>query len=168
MGPTDLAAWLAQHAPTLRLVSDIGETPTVPAAAAALGVAPDQIVKTLLFEAEINGDRRTVVVISNGEQRVDKGALAAHLGTSKKRVKLAPAEVVGALVGYAVGGVPPVGHRTALPVLLDASVANAAERFGGVLWAGGGDERTMLCLTLDDLLRLCRPVVLPLSAAAPA
>jgi prolyl-tRNA editing enzyme YbaK/EbsC (Cys-tRNA(Pro) deacylase) len=172
-GPAELALFLQQHAPTMQLVANLGETPTVPAAAAALGVESDQIIKTLLFvvdgpaSASPGGGERAaemVVVISNGERRVDKGALAVHFGVGKKRITLAPAELVAAQVGYAVGGVPPVGHRSPLPVLLDASVQEAALRYGGIFYGGGGDDRTMLRLTLDDLLRLTRATVVPLSS----
>jgi len=165
MGPDDLAAFVATHAPGALLVRELGETPTVPAAAAALGVEADQIIKTLLFVVEEHANPRTVVIISNGERRVDKGAVAMHFGVGKKRVTLAPAALVAELVGYAVGGVPPFGHRSALPVLLDASVVAAAERYAGLLYGGGGDDRTMMRVSLDDLLRICTPTVLPLSAA---
>ncbi|MGL4649642.1 MAG: YbaK/EbsC family protein [Caldilineaceae bacterium] len=168
LGPDDLAAFLLVHAPEAMLVRDLGDTPTVPAAATALGVETDQIVKTLLFLVEEASGPSMVVVVGNGERRVDKGLLAAHLGVSKKRLALAPAHLVAAQLGYAVGGVPPFGHRSTLPVLLDGSVTTAAERYGGILYGGGGDDRTMMRLPYATLLRLCAPTILPLSAAATA
>ena len=45
-----LQSYIDQHGIVARLIGNIGETPTVPAAAAVLGVPPDYIVKTLLFE----------------------------------------------------------------------------------------------------------------------
>ena len=170
--PDDLAIYIACHAPNARLLRDLGETPTVPAAAAALGVAPDQIIKTLLFTirgaahaAEANADAPPplVVVISHGERRIERALLAAYMGVGKKAVSLAPAPLVLEHTGYAVGGVPPFGHATPLPVLLDAAVVDAAARFGGSLYGGGGDDHTMLQLTFDDLLRICAPTLLPLS-----
>jgi prolyl-tRNA editing enzyme YbaK/EbsC (Cys-tRNA(Pro) deacylase) len=50
-----------------------------------------------------------------------------------------------------------------LPVLLDASVVTAAERFGGILYGGGGDDRTMLRIALAELLRVTAPVVVAVS-----
>lgn len=168
----DLSAYLTTHAIPARLVADIGHTPTVPAAAAALGVAPDQIIKTLLFvlDARSRGDEvpAAVVVIGNGEHRVDKKALAHHFGLTAKRVKLAPAETVIELLGYPAGGVPPFGHRTALPVLVDRRVVEAGARYGGRLFGGGGDDVTMLELHLDDLLRVHTPTVLALGEDATA
>lgn len=162
--PADLQAWLDIHAPDATLVADLGETPTVPAAAAALGVEPDQIIKTLLFTLEREGGlEETVVVISNGERRVDTRLLATECGVARKRIVLASAQRVAELIEYPVGGVPPFGHGTRLRVLLDASVLRAAEQYGGVLYGGGGDDHTMMRLTLEDLLRLCQPRVAGLS-----
>ncbi|MEZ4557855.1 MAG: hypothetical protein R2854_15680 [Caldilineaceae bacterium] len=53
--PQDLQHYLEQAGIQAQLIDEIGDTPTVPAAAAALGVAPDQIVKTLLFLVEQPG-----------------------------------------------------------------------------------------------------------------
>jgi prolyl-tRNA editing enzyme YbaK/EbsC (Cys-tRNA(Pro) deacylase) len=161
----DLQRYLDEHAQDAELISAIGETPTVATAAVALGVEPDQIVKTLLFKVDLGVEEQTVVVISHGERRVDKGALAQAYGVGKKRVSLAlPAEVV-ALTGFAVGGVPPFGHRTTLPVCLDESVLTLRDRNGGILYAGGGDDHTMMRLHLDDLLRLTQPRILHLGIA---
>lgn len=166
--PDDLRRFVAEQAIAAELIDGLGDTPTVPAAAAALGVATDQIIKTLLFlverrsEAGANFDD-PVVVISNGEQRVDKGRLAAHCGVGKKKVNLAPATVVLDLLGYPAGGVPPFGHRTHLPVLVDASILALRERFAGVIYGGGGDDRTMLRLTVDELLRVTQGEVVALS-----
>lgn len=154
-GPQDLQAYIEEQGIVAELIGGLGDTPTVPAAAAALGVESEQIVKTLLFLVDRQGEARNpVVVISYGEKRVDKGQLAEHWGVSKKRVSLAPADVVLDLLGYAAGGVPPFGHRTALPVILDAGILNLRGRDDGVIYAGGGDDRTMMKLTVDELLRV--------------
>lgn len=161
----DLQRFIDAHAIQAELLPDIGHTPTVPAAALALGVTPDQIVKTLLFLIEPQGqDAATpVVVISHGERRVDKGRLAARFGVSKKRVTLAPAAVVLATLGYPAGGVPPFGHHTPLPVIVDASVQALNARHGGVIYGGGGDDRTMMRLTVTELLRVTKAEVLAVS-----
>lgn len=160
----DLQRFIDAHAIQAELLPDIGHTPTVPAAAQALGVEPDQIVKTLLFLVEHPEAGVTpVVVISHGERRVDKGLLAARFAVSKKRVTLAPADVVLATLGYPAGGVPPFGHLTPLPVIVDASVNALDTRHGGVIYGGGGDDRTMMRLTVAELLRVTEAVVLAVS-----
>lgn len=163
--PADLQRFLEENQIQGRLLPDIGHTPTVPAAALALGVETDQIVKTLLFLVE-QPDQETptpIVVISYGERRVDKGTLAKHFGVGKKRVTLAPAEVVLATLGYPAGGVPPFGHATPLPVIVDAGIEPATARFAGVIYGGGGDDRTMLQLTVAELLRVTSANVIAVS-----
>ena len=164
--PADLARFIATESITARLIADIGETPTVPAAAAALGVGSEQMVKTLLFLVETPDapDGLPVVVISNGESRVEKRPLAERFGVGKKRVKLAPPEVVLVLLGYPAGGVPPFGHATRLPVLLDSAITALGE--DGLVYGGGGDHHTMLELTVGELLRVTQPAVIALSDPA--
>jgi prolyl-tRNA editing enzyme YbaK/EbsC (Cys-tRNA(Pro) deacylase) len=165
--PQDLQQYLDQTGIEAQLIRDIGDTPTVPAAAAALGVAPEQIVKTLLFLVEQPGsdsdEPQPVVVISNGESRVDKRPLADHFNVGKKRIKLAPAEVVLALLGFPAGGVPPFGHRTQLPVILDAAIIATGAEHAGVIFGGGGDDRTMMRLTVDELCRVVQPHIMAVS-----
>jgi prolyl-tRNA editing enzyme YbaK/EbsC (Cys-tRNA(Pro) deacylase) len=166
----DLQAYLDRHAIDGRLIRGVGHTPTVPAAAAVLGVAPDQIIKTLLFVLD-GGPAKPdvppeVVVIGCGERRIDKTALGRHFGLNPKRIKLAHPDVVLDRLGYPAGGVPPFGHRTPLPVLLDAAVIEQAQRHAGRIFGGGGDDHTMLELRASDLLRIHAPTVLALSTDA--
>lgn len=173
-GPNELQAWMEQERIDATLIGGLGDTPTVPAAAAALGVETDQIIKTLLFLVERQEEgqakqnsRQPVVVISYGERRVDKGRLAALWGASKKRVTLAPAEVVLVLLGFAAGGVPPFGHRTRLPLLIDAGILDLRARYSGVIYGGGGDDHTMLRLTVDELLRVTSGEICRLNPDSP-
>jgi prolyl-tRNA editing enzyme YbaK/EbsC (Cys-tRNA(Pro) deacylase) len=164
--PADLQAYLTSHQIAAELIADLGETPTVPAAAAALGVDTEQIVKTLLFLIELPERQegpQPVVVIGYGETRVDRKRLADHFGVGKKRIELAPAPVVAALLGYPAGGVPPFGHRTALPVLVDAGLLDVAARHQGEIFGGGGDDRTMMRLTVAELVRVTQPQLVRLT-----
>ena len=165
--PQDLRQFVADQAIDATLIDGIGDTPTVPAAAAALGVAPEQIIKTLLFLVQTPDmdEPQPVVVISNGVSRVDKRVLAQRFDVGRKRVKLATAEEVVALLGYPAGGVPPFGHRTKIPVILDEAVLVAAEEYGGMLYGGGGDDKTMLRVSLAELLRVVTPTLLAVSEA---
>ena len=162
----DLQQYLDQQGIRARLIPDMGHTPTVPAAAQVLGVETDQIIKTLLFVLEpgekVGQVPPAVVVIGNGENRISKKALGQHFGLNPKRVKLAPAATVINLLGYPPGGVPPFGHRTTLPVILDQSVVALRERYNDRIFGGGGDDHAMLELTVTDLLRIHEPIVLDL------
>ncbi len=151
--PVDLANYLHEHHIQARLISDIGDTSTVPAAAAALGVPTDAILKTLLFF--IQG--QPYLVISHGVAPVPIRALADYFGVGKRQVKLAKPEQVLAETGYPVGGVPPVGHHKALPVIMAKSILDFEVVFGG-----GGDDKTMLEIPVAELLRRHDPVLLAL------
>lgn len=140
--PDDLARFIREQGIAAELLPMPVETPTVPAAAAALGVRPAQIVKSLLFLVR----DAPVLVIACGDTPVDRRALADRFGVGKKQIKLADAETVLAHSGYAVGGVPPFGHRLPAPVLLDRAV-----RVWDAIYAGGGDDRTLLRITPDEL-----------------
>jgi prolyl-tRNA editing enzyme YbaK/EbsC (Cys-tRNA(Pro) deacylase) len=169
----DLQEYIDKQGIHARLIRDVGHTPTVPAAAQVLGVEPDQIIKTLLFVLDA-GDKAgqlppsivvppAVVVIGNGENRISKKALGEHFRLNPKRVKLAPAVTVIDLLGYPPGGVPPFGHRTPLPVILDQNVVALRERYDDRIFGGGGDDHAMLELTVSDLLRIHQPTVLALA-----
>ena len=143
--PTDLTRFIAEHGIAAELAPMDVDTPTVPAAAAALGVAPAQIIKSLLFLIR----DAPVLVIASGETLVDRGALAARFGVGKKQIKLADAETVLAVIGYPAGGVPPFGHRTRVPVLLDRAVLA-----WDVVYGGGGDDHTLLRIAPGELARV--------------
>jgi prolyl-tRNA editing enzyme YbaK/EbsC (Cys-tRNA(Pro) deacylase) len=145
--PADLARFIAGAGIAAALVPMAVETPTVPAAAAALGVAPAQIIKSLLFLVR----QEPVLVIACGDTMVDRRVLGERFGVGKKQIKLADAETVLAILGYPVGGVPPFGHVKQAPVLLD----RAAQAWD-VVYGGGGDDHTLLRIAPDELARVTR------------
>jgi prolyl-tRNA editing enzyme YbaK/EbsC (Cys-tRNA(Pro) deacylase) len=143
--PADLNAYIRESGIAAEVVPMTVETPTVPAAAAALGVTAAQIIKSLLFIVR----DAPVLVIASGDAIVDRRVLAERNGVGKKQIKLADAATVLAVLGYPVGGVPPFGHRERVPVLLDAAI-----RGWEVIYGGGGDDRTLLRVTPDELARV--------------
>jgi prolyl-tRNA editing enzyme YbaK/EbsC (Cys-tRNA(Pro) deacylase) len=153
MTPADLARTIEQRGIDARLITDIGDTPTVPTAAAALGVSVDEILKTLLFY--VKGE--PWVVISHGVEPVPARVLADHFGVGKRQIKLARPEQVLAETGFPVGGVPPICHRNPNPVIMAQSILDYEIVFGG-----GGDDHTMLRIPVSELLRLLTPTLLPL------
>ena len=88
-------------------------TRTAGEAAAAVGTTLGQIVKSLVFLA----DGAPVLVLVSGANRVDPIKLAAARGAHA--VRRASADDVRRLTGFAIGGVPPVGHAAPLPTYLD-------------------------------------------------
>lgn len=134
------------------------ETPTVESAAGAVGVGPDQIIKTLLFELK----GQPVVVIACGTQPVRTALLAEHLGADPSDVTLASPKTVLAETGYQVGGVPPFGHARRLRTILDPGVLRQAWVYGG-----GGALDVLVHVKTADLLRVTQAEVLELRGTAP-
>lgn len=141
-----LRAYLEGHAARAELVRPGTEMPTVGLAALALGVASERIVKTIVFRHKKDAERVSLA-IAPGHGRVHPGKVARALGLSQ--LKLASPETALSATGYAVGGIPPVGHARVLPVVMDASVLAHAEVYGG-----GGDEWHMLRIAPQEILRL--------------
>ncbi|PYN93733.1 MAG: hypothetical protein DMD91_29490 [Candidatus Rokuibacteriota bacterium] len=94
-------------------------TATAQQAADAVGTELGSIVKSLCFFI----DGEPVMVLGSGDQRMDERKLAALRGVNRKKVKMATAEQSIEVAGYAPGGVPPVGHRTRLPIYVDDMLA---------------------------------------------
>jgi prolyl-tRNA editing enzyme YbaK/EbsC (Cys-tRNA(Pro) deacylase) len=140
-----LIRFIAQHGIAAEIVPVSVKTPTVPAAAAALGVETSQIIKSLLFLVR----ERPVLVIAGGDRPVDRGVLAAKFGVGKKQIRLADAETVLQVTGYPAGGVPPFGHPAPLPTLLDSAVLAWDAVYGG-----GGDDHTLLRVAPGELARV--------------
>ncbi|MER5550226.1 YbaK/EbsC family protein [Streptomyces sp. NPDC002793] len=116
-------------------------TRTAVEAAAAVGCELSQIVKSLIFEA----DGVPVLVLMDGSSRVDVDRVRAELGSEK--VKRAGADLVRETTGYAIGGVPPFGHRTRTQVLADRGLLGHA-----VVWAAAGTPHTVFPLDPESLI----------------
>lgn len=142
--PLDLAGFLAAQGLDAEIVAPGVPMPTVAAAAAVLGVAPERIFKSILFAAR---DGRCVMAVACGNGRVDLGRLAALTGLAGLR--LASPEVALRVTGYPAGGTPPIGHRERFPVVVDARVA--AQEWG---WAGGGRKELMVRIRSADIVAL--------------
>ena len=137
----------------IRVVEFGASTATAEHAADAAGCALGAIVKSLLFLIDGNP---TLVLVA-GDRMADQRKLAAHFGIGKKKVRLADSETVRNVTGYDIGGVPPVGHDTRLPVLIDESLA----RFDTV-WAAAGTGNAVFPIPFVRLLQISAGQVIEL------
>lgn len=118
-------------------------TATSQLAADEIGCQLGQIAKSICFIV----DEKPVLVIASGDQRVDDRKVAALLGISRKQVKFATPEQCIDLIGYAPGGVPPLGHRTPpRAVYLDDSLKRYQQ-----IYPAGGASNAIFGVTLDQL-----------------
>jgi Cys-tRNA(Pro) deacylase len=131
--------------PAYQVVEFEASTRTSEDAAAAIGCTVAEIAKSLIFKSAEGGP---ILVIASGTNRVDEKKVQALLGG---KIKRADADFVRDVTGFAIGGVPPVGHATPPLVLIDADL----ERFETV-WAAAGTPNAVFKLTPADLVRLTR------------
>jgi prolyl-tRNA editing enzyme YbaK/EbsC (Cys-tRNA(Pro) deacylase) len=130
-----------QRAQALGLTVTVHElaesTRTAVDAAAAVGCRLGQIVKSVVLA---DGDGRPLLCLCAGDRRVD-------LERVGRDVTMARGREVKEATGYAIGGVPPVGHDTPLPTVVDASL----RRFDTV-WCAAGTPNAVFEVSLDALL----------------
>jgi prolyl-tRNA editing enzyme YbaK/EbsC (Cys-tRNA(Pro) deacylase) len=119
-------------------------TRTAAEAAAAIGCTVAQIAKSLVFRGERS--QRPVLVVASGAWRVDETKVAAAAGETIAR---ADADFVREATGFAIGGVPPVGHKNPPIVLIDESLMAFAE-----IWAAAGTPNAVFRLAPSDLIEL--------------
>jgi len=149
MPALDLKDFLQAHRLDAEIVSPGAPMPTVNAAAAALGVPPERIFKSVFFQGDLGA---CAMAIACGNARVDTRKLETLTGLAG--LKLASPEVALAVTGYPAGGTPPVGHRERFPVVVDTLVA--AQAWG---WAGGGRKELMVRIASADIVRVTGAVV---------
>jgi prolyl-tRNA editing enzyme YbaK/EbsC (Cys-tRNA(Pro) deacylase) len=125
-------------------------------AADALGVAVGRIVKSLVFLA----GERPVLVVASGANRVDEAKLGRLAGAPIRR---ADADTVRRVTGYAIGGVPPVGHDSRLATYVDRDLLQYE-----LVYAAAGVPECVFPLTPAELVRGTDGVVEDVKAAAPA
>ncbi|WKE71223.1 YbaK/EbsC family protein [Streptomyces sp. WP-1] len=116
-------------------------TRTAVEAAAAVGCELSQICKSLVFAA----DGVPVLVLMDGASRVDVDRVREELGVEK--VGRADAQAVREVTGYAIGGVPPFGHRTSTRVLADRSLLAH-----DVVWAAAGTPYAVFPIEPKELV----------------
>ncbi|MET0248040.1 MAG: YbaK/EbsC family protein [Sphingomonas sp.] len=115
-------AWLDQHAPDLKPIEHGVSTATVAEAAAALGVAPARIAKTLAIRV----GEDSFLVVARGDARIDNAKTKAEYGGRPRMLN--PDEAL-ALTGHPVGGVCPFGLATPIPVYCDVSLRDFTSVF---------------------------------------
>jgi prolyl-tRNA editing enzyme YbaK/EbsC (Cys-tRNA(Pro) deacylase) len=112
-------------------------------AAAAIGCDISQIVKSLVFRAVTRDE--PVLVLASGADRVDEGRLTEIVGP----IEQATAKFVRDRTGFAIGGVPPVGHISQLPTYLDEHLLDH-----DLVWAAAGTPRAVFPIGPQELVHV--------------
>jgi prolyl-tRNA editing enzyme YbaK/EbsC (Cys-tRNA(Pro) deacylase) len=143
-------AWLAESGIGIAVRNFPAGTRTAGDAARAVGCEVGQIVKSLVFLA----GGRPVVALVSGANRLDEAKLAAVAG---EPVAKADAEIARSATGYSIGGVPPFGHATKVPVYMDRDLLLHA-----VVWAAAGRPDSVFEIAPERLRELSGAAVVDL------
>ncbi len=113
-------------------------------AASAIGCDIAQIVKSLVFRTKKTA--RPVLILASGPNRVDIQSLANYLG---ENIEKADAKFVKEVTGFAIGGIPPIGHKNPIDfIYIDKDLLKFDE-----VWAAAGTPNGVFCIKSQDLLK---------------
>jgi prolyl-tRNA editing enzyme YbaK/EbsC (Cys-tRNA(Pro) deacylase) len=133
-----------------------GSTHTAEEAAATVGAELGQIVKSLVFVTPTaTGGLEPVLCLVSGPNRVDLARLAAVTGASD--IRRANADEAKELTGFAIGGIPPIGHGRPMRVVMDPDLG----RFQ-VVWAAAGTPTAVFPVPPATLRMLSNAHVAPI------
>src|SRR5579884_3728127 len=118
-------------------------TRTAADAAAAVGAAVGQIVKSLVFKTA--GTETPLLFLVSGSNSLNEAAVGRRLGSEIVR---ADAEFVRRATGFAIGGVPPFGHASRLDTFFDADLLQYPR-----VWAAAGTPRCVFAVAPEALRR---------------
>jgi len=130
-----------------------GSTRTASEAAEAVGCNLGQIIKSLVFASVTS--HQPVLVLVSGANRVNEQRLSAVFGES---VIKADGDFVRVQTGFAIGGVPPLGHIQPIRTFIDADLMAFDE-----VWAAAGTPHALFSLTPAELLVMTHGEVVNIS-----
>ena len=119
-------------------------TRTAQQAADAIGCTVGQIAKSLIFKGKNSG--KPLFIIASGKNRVNEKRIAEFCG---EPIEKADAEFVLAHTGFAIGGIPPVGHTTTMIPLIDQDLMSY-----DIIWAAAGTPHAVFKILPSNLIKI--------------
>jgi len=116
-------------------------TRTSQEAADRAGCTLGQITKSMIFKGKTT--QKPILVLTSGANRVDEERISRYAGESITR---ADPDFVRAVTGFAIGGVPPIGHAQPMETYLDEDLMNY-----DTIWAAAGTPNAIFELTPSQL-----------------
>ena len=121
-----------------------GSTRTAVEAAESIGCQVEQIAKSLVFVGKESG--KPYLVVAGGSNRVHEKRLGRQIG---EKIRKANADEVREATGYAIGGIPPLGHANALRTFIDEDLMKLDQ-----LWAAAGTPHAVFSLSPAQLAEM--------------
>lgn len=153
----EAARRVQQRAAALGLDIEVRQMPastrTAQDAAAACGCGVGQIVKSLVFKGRSSG--KPYLLLVSGSNRVDEKGVAATIGEPLVRPE---AQFVRDVTGYAIGGIPPIGHDTPLATYFDRDLLQYE-----VVWAAAGTPESVFPVAPARLAEKTGAKVIPVA-----
>jgi len=119
-------------------------TRTAQEAADRAGCTLGQITKSLIFKGKTS--HKPILVLTSGSNRVDEKRISEYAG---EHIVRADADFVRAVTGFAIGGVPPLGHAQKMETFLDEDLLQYQ-----TIWGAAGTPNAIFELTPDDLKKM--------------
>jgi prolyl-tRNA editing enzyme YbaK/EbsC (Cys-tRNA(Pro) deacylase) len=119
-------------------------TRTAQEAADRAGCQLGQIVKSMIFKGQVTN--KAILVLTSGTNRVDEKKISQYLG---ELIVRADPDFVRANTGFAIGGVPPVGHTHPMETFIDEDLLNYKN-----VWAAAGTPNAVFELLSSDLVKI--------------
>lgn len=120
-------------------------TRTAQDAASAIGCDVMQIVKSLIFKT--TSTHQPVLILAAGSNRISEKIIESYLGET---ITKADAVFVREITGFAIGGIPPIGHKQTIDyIFIDEDLLRCDS-----LWAAAGTPNTVFNLQVKDLLEM--------------
>ena len=120
----------------LKVIEFPSSTKTVMDAANTIGCKAAQIVKSLIFRTKET--KRPILVLASGSNRVNEKKIAQYI---KEDIEKADADFTRKVTGFAIGGIPPFGHKEKIETYIDEDLLKYKE-----VWAAAGTPFEAFCL----------------------
>lgn len=130
----------------LNVVELSDSTRTAQEAANTIGCTVSQIAKSLIFKGKVS--QKPILIIASGTNRVNEKVIKEHIG---EKLQKADADFVLEHTGFAIGGIPPIGHKDSIITLIDEDLLQYDE-----IWAAAGTPNAVFKLTPKILVEITK------------
>lgn len=134
----------------LNVIELSDSTRTAQEAANTIGCTVSQIAKSLIFKGKTS--QKPILIIASGTNRVNEKAIKEHIG---EKLGKADADFVLEHTGFAIGGIPPIGHKNPITTLIDEDLLQYEE-----IWAAAGTPNAVFKLTPKNLVEITNGTII--------
>lgn len=134
----------------LNVVEFSDSTRTAQDAADTIGCTVGQIAKSLIFKGK--SSQKPILIIASGSNRVNEKLVKEYIG---EKLEKADADFVLEHTGFAIGGVPPIGHTEPIRTFIDEDLMEYDE-----IWAAAGTPNAVFKLTPKILVEISKGTVI--------